>query len=271
MKKSRMISIFGGAAVMAALFAASTASAATLVGDYQLQGTLASSGLGAALTGVGSGSNIFQSDNVMGATRQVLAFPFGSGLRMSPSVGSGDVQYSVVATFRFDDVSSYERILDTSNGTADTGFYVSGGYAYFSGPPTPWSSDNVVFAPNTYATVAISVSPPATSKVYVNGSEVLSRGGTNPVVADTLRFFKDNDSGGATDEESAGAVSCIRVYSGVLSPGEVAAIGASATCGTVASPPAATKPTTKHKCKKHKKKHRQAEAAKKCKKHKKKH
>ena len=259
MGKARVVSAIAGVVMTAAIVGTSTASAATLIGDYQLQGSLASSGPGPALTGLGTGSNAFQTDNVMGVTRQVLAFPLGSGLQMSPSVGSGNVQYSVVATFRFDDVSSYERILDTSNGTADAGFYVSGGYAYFSGPPTPWSSDNVVFAPSTYATVAISVFPPAPSKIYVNGSEVLSRDGTNPVVGDALRFFKDDST-----EESAGAVSCIRVYSGVLSATEVAAIGSSPTCGAVTSPP-------KTKCKKHKRKHRSAESAKKkkCKKKKK--
>ena len=269
MKKSRVISILSGVAVTAALFGASTASAATLVGDYQLQGTRASSGAGPTLTDVGSGSNSFQNDNVMGVTRQVLAFPAGSGLRMSPSVGSGNAQYSVVATFRLDNVFNYGRILDTSNGTADVGFYTSGGYAYYSGPPGAGSSDNIVFAPNTYATVAITSLPPAPSKVYVNGSEALSKSGTNPVVGDTLRFFKDNDSGGATGEESAGAVSCIRVYSGVLSAAEVAGIGSSPTCGTVAGPP--TPPATaKKKCKKHKRKHRSAKVAKKCKKHNKK-
>jgi hypothetical protein len=74
--------------------------------------------------------------------------------------------------------------------------------------------------------------------------------------SDTLRFFKDNGS-----EESAGAVSCIRVYSGALTDAEVAAIGASQTCA-----PHASSAPHKKKCKKKKRKHRAAEAKKKCKK-----
>jgi len=62
-----------------------------------------------------------------------------------------------------------------------------------------------------------------------------------------------------TNEDSAGAVSCIRVYGGVLTAPEVAAIGASPTCATPAVPQA-------KKCKKKKRKHHTAAAAKKHKK-----
>ncbi len=127
-------------------------------------------------------------------------------------------------------------------------------------------SPQIVFAPNTYATVAVTSAPPTQLKVFVNGALVAQAAQadqTIPVVSDTLRFFKDNDAGGTQNEDSAGAVSCIRVFSGLLSDSEVKAIGASANCQ---APPA---PAVK-KCKKHKKKHRSAESAKKkCKKKKK--
>ena len=91
---------------------------------------------------------------------------------------------------------------------------------------------------------------------------------TIPVVTDTLRFFKDD----GTSEESAGAVSCIRVYSGALTDAEVCGDRRQPDLRTrqrPSSPPAAAE-TTKKKCKKHKKKHRSAESAKKkCKKKKK--
>jgi hypothetical protein len=109
----------------------------------------------------------------------------------------------------------------------------------------------------------VTSSPPSPSKIYVNGHEVVNASETLPVVANTLRFFKDNSSG----EESGGAVSCIRVSSGVLSDAEIGAIGASADC---TAHPVATQPQpVKRKCKKHKKKHRAADAKKKCKKKKK--
>jgi hypothetical protein len=76
-------------------------------------------------------------------------------------------------------------------------------------------------------------------------------------------------------ENSAGAVSCIRVYASALTDTEIGAIGASPDCiahPAAPQPPAPQSPGTapKKKCKKHKKKHRSAASAKKkCKKHKK--
>jgi hypothetical protein len=264
--KKGLVGILGAAAALMSF--APGASGATLVGDYQLQGTKASSGAGPALTDVGSGANSFQSDNVMGKTRQVLAFAAGSGLRMSPA-GIGTGSYSVVSTFRFDNVASYERILDTTNGTDDAGIYVSGdalsptqGYPFFerTSPPYQTTGNTDVYANGVYATTAIVASPPSATTIYVNGVRQLSATAGLTPLSDTLRFFKDDST-----DESNGAVSCIRVYSGVLTDADVAGIGASPTCGTVASPP-----VVKKKCKKHKK-HRSAESAKKkkCKKKKK--
>jgi hypothetical protein len=269
-KTGRVASVAGAIAVTAAAWA-SPASAATLIGDYQLQGTLASSGAGPALTKVGSGTSQFQNDNVMGSSRQVLAFPLASGVQISPA-GVGTGSYSVVTTFRFDNVASYERILDPTIGTEDSGIYVSGsttdpgyGYPFYdrTTPPYVVSGENTrAYANNVYATTSMVVTPPSLTTIYVNGAlELTATDGRTPI-NDTLRLFKDD-----SNEESAGAVSCIRVYSGGLSPSEVAGIGASPTCGTVASP---TPTPTKKKCKKHKKKHRAADAKKKkCKKHKK--
>ena len=264
MKKGRVISILGGVAVTAALLAPS-ASAATLVGDYQLQGNLASSGAGPALTSIGSGTNEFQNDTVMGASRQVLSFPLHNGVQISPA-GVGAGSYSVITTFRFDDVSSYAKLLDPVNGTDDSGLYVDGGYLFYVRSTPHYqitSTDPNAFANNVYTTTVVVVTPPSETKVYVNGTlQLTAANGLSPL-NDTLRLFKDD-----TTEDSAGAVSCIRLYSGGLSPAEAAGIGASPTCGTVATPL-----PHKKKCKKHKKKHRSAESAKKkkCKKKKRKH
>ncbi len=265
MGKSRVIAAIAGVATTAALLGASTASAATLVGDYQLQGTRGSSGPGPALTDI-AGGNAFQTDNVMRTSRQVLTFPRHSGVQMLPSVGNGSVPYSVVSTFRLDQVttnpdSNYDRILDSSNATSDLGFYSHSGNAdYYGDTAGEVLSGSVVFSDSTYVTVAITSLPPTLSRIYVNGALVVSAPETLPVVNDTLRLFKDNND----YEESGGAVSCVRVYTGALTDDEVAAIGASPTCQ---APPA---PVIKKKCKKHKKKHRAADAKKKkCKKKKK--
>ena len=271
----RLASTLSGTIFAAALLFASSASAATLAGDYQFQGTRASSGPGPAVSDIGT--NTFQTDTVMGSSRQVLAFPQHSGVQMTPSVGNGSVPYSVVATFRLDNVSStlptsYRRILDPSSTTADAGFYMHQGMAdYYPNAIPEVTSPTVDFANSVYATVAITSLPPTASLIYVNGNQVVTAPETLPVVADTLRFFKDDAS--VSDEESAGAVSCIRVYSGALTNAEVAAIGASPTCSAPAATPASPNTpatTTKKKCKKKHKKRSAESAKKKCKKHKKK-
>jgi hypothetical protein len=254
------VSMLAGIAVILCLIIVPSAGAVTVLGDYQLQGTHSSSGPGPALTNIGPG-NAFKPDNVMGIQRTVLAFPQGSGLQMAPAGITGD--YSEVVTFRFDTLTNYRRILDSTNGGDDDGLYSLGGTLdYFDTMGNDRMNPSAVLADHTYATVALVMrGSPLSISGYLNGSPAMQFVGGNEPIADTLRFFKDNSS----TEQSAGAVSCIRVYSGALSPAEVAAIGASPTCAAPAPPTTPVK-----RCKKHKKKHRAAEAKKKCKKHKKK-
>ena len=269
MNRGRVVSLLGGFAIATALLGTSAASAATLIGDYQFQGTRASSGAGSTLLDVGS-TNSFQSDTVMGTSRQVLRFPLHSGVQMSPAgIGGSTAPYSVVTTFRLDAIDGYRRILDPSPGNgSDRGFYDYSGQASIYPDGSEELSPQIVFATNNYATVAVTSTPLTLTKVFVNGNPVvesLAADETIPVVSDTLRFFKDNTTT-TTDEDSAGAVSCIRVFSGVLTDAEVSAIGASATCKAPDQPqPPAQGPgtATKKKCNKHKKKHRSAESAKK--------
>jgi hypothetical protein len=259
----RLASTLSGTLLAAALLFSSSASAATLVGDYQLQGTHSSSGPGTALEDLGAG-NTFQSETVMGVSRQVLAFPVDNGLRLNPT-GIADSTYSVVMTFRFSDVADYARILDSSNATEDQGFYVNDGKAdYYDASGTDHESPAALLSTNAYATVAMTqISPlPASSAIYVNGALAADAPSSDPVISDTLRFFRDDSN---PDEESAGAVSCIRVYNGALAAAEVATIGASPTCGAApATTPSTPITPAKKKCKKHKKKHhRAADSAKK--------
>lgn len=147
----------------------------------------------------------------------------------------------------------YARILDATNGTSDTGLYDNDGSLDFYGGMDFQQGPPGVFADNAYVTIALTA--PGGTNGYVNGVQNNSYPGLYAVMGNTLRFFKDDG-----DEDSAGAVSCIRVYDGALTDAEVAAIGASPTCGTVTpAPPTAT---PRRKCKRHHKK-RSAEAAKK--------
>jgi OmpA-OmpF porin, OOP family len=263
---TKATSILAGITIGCCLLIAPNVSAATLIGDYQFQGDRSSSTTGAAaLSDLGSGSNAFQSDSVMGASRQVLAFPKGNGLQMSPVGFSANASYSVVMTFRMTDVSSYRRLLDFSNGTSDIGVYVRDGtLAYFA---LGTHQSGAVLANNTYATVGfVSDGSLMDSYLYANGAFVLDAATWSSITGGTLRFFKDA-AAGTQDEESGGAVSCIRVYTGTLTAGEIASIGANPRCGAPAPTATPSLNAPKPKCKKQKKKHRAAEAKKKkCKK-----
>lgn len=231
-------------AAAAALSVAPAASAATAVGDYRFNDTLApTGGLGPALTNIGPGANGFIADPSLGST--VLSFPLHNGVQMAPVGIPAGTSYSVVTTFRLDLVSSYRRILDWKNGTSDEGLYVHNGKLslYFGGAT---DSAEVLFAPNAWNTVAYSTNTPSLgSQAYFNGTKVVSSSLGPGITDDTLRFFRDG-AGGTPNEDSPGAVACIRVFSGTLSDAEVAAIGTSVTCGGPV-------PVAKKKCKKRKK------------------
>ncbi len=270
MNTGRVAWLSGAIAIAAAIWAA-PASAATLIGDYQFQGTRASSGPGPELAAVND-FGTFPTESVMGTSRQVDAFAEGGGLRMEPT-GLTGTTHSVVMTFRLLDDTGYNRILDWSHGTSDNGIYDHARKAYYFRPMSEAAeSTNPVLGSNTYSTVAVTSADSGT-RVFVNGSPVINSQFHETFIGNALTFFVDNTSGGFTGEQSAGAASCIRVYSGVLTDAEITAIGASPDCTAKpaqAQPPGAlTQPTQRKKCKKHKKKHRAAEAKKKCKKKKK--
>ncbi len=265
MKTGRVASLAGAVAIVAALWA-STASAATLVGDYQFQGSRASSGPGPALIDLAPGTS-FQTDTVMGETRQVMAFTAGAGLKMSPlGIANSVADYSVVTTFRFDNVGPHGKVIDAADGASNTGVYVYDARLDLNNAGDNLSATQPL-ANNTYATVALVVDgAPLGTRGYVNGNFVVQTLSPMDVVANNLRFFIDNTSGGTTGENAAGAVSCIRVFLGALTSDEVTAIGANPRCGAPGPPSTRPPATTKKKCKK-KKKHRAAELAKKkCKK-----
>jgi hypothetical protein len=251
------------------------ASAATLVGDYQFQGTLNSSGgVGAPLTSIGPGAGSFLTAPVLGSTRSVYAFPQHNGLRIAPAgIPTSDTPYSIVTTFELDQVSGYRRILDQFDNTDERGLYVHNGKLdFYLGVGAEQESAAVLVGAGSFFTLTatIDASGPGVgsgSQFYFNGTRVIASSIAFGLSANALRLFKDA-AVPTTDEDSAGRVSCVRVFSGVLTDAEVAAIGASASCG---GPPPITATSAKHKCKK-KRKHHRASAAKKkkCKKKRKK-
>lgn len=208
------------------------AEAATLKADYQLQGNLISAVAGAPdLTDLGTG-NRFALETVDGVSRRVLTFPRGNGLSLATAGLVDPDNHSVVVLFRLAEVNRYRRILDFANSTADNGLYDLDGHAVIYGSDDPERvavSQGAVFD-DSYAQVvltsaAVSAGTRETT-VYVNGAQVASARTSKGfgLGEGVLRFFKDNVSGPAGGEESAGAVACILVYDGTLTAAEVGQI-----------------------------------------------
>jgi hypothetical protein len=230
--RGRIVLCALGALVLTALFA-QPASAATLVADYQFQDDFGSSvGTPGDIQNVGSGN--FVTETVGCNQTKVLSFPKGSGLQLvNPSPGTDG--YSVVVLFRLSDLSGYRRIFAAGGPgftfNSDDGLYGRDGRLaiYDSTNPSgnPYLSPTPLLQANTYAEVALAIpdnkGPVVTA--YFNGSQATADStDTSAFAASTMRFFKDNDSGGVTTENSAGAVARIRIYTGMLTPAEVAAI-----------------------------------------------
>ncbi len=179
--------------------------------------------------------NRFEIEGVDGVARQVLVFPKGSGLSL-PTQGLVDPRsHSVAMLFRLAETEGYRRILDFSGGTSDDGLYNLNGNAVLYGLGA--ASRGAVFS-ESYAQVTLTNSVASSGKpktsVYVNGTLVAGSkmGEGFNLESGVLRFFKDNVSGPAMGEESAGAVACILVYDGALTAAEVSQIAADrALCG----------------------------------------
>lgn len=223
----RVVIALGAALIF--LGASKGADAATLKANYQFQGNLTSAVAGAPdLTDLGAG-NRFALEEVDGISRSVLTFPKGNGLSLATAGLVDPENHSVVMLFRLADVSRYRRILDFANSTSDNGLYNLDGHVALYGSDEPRRvplSQGAVFD-DSYAQVVLTnaaVSGGAReTTVYVNGALAAAARTSKgfDLGPGVLRFFKDNVSGPAGGEESAGAVACILVYDGALTADEV--------------------------------------------------
>lgn len=204
------------------------AGATTLRAEYRFQGNLASEIAAAPdLANIGSG-NSFASERINGlGLQQVLRFPEGNGLSLATTGLVSPTSNSVVVVFRLASTDGYRRILDFAGGVSDTGLYNLNGHVALYGAGST-SKDAVL--DNSYAEIALTNAPVAGGSeqvtAYLNGTEVAAGKASSgfDLGSGQLRFFRDNTSGAYTGEESSGAVSCVLVYDGTLSAGEVSQI-----------------------------------------------
>jgi hypothetical protein len=198
---------------------------AALQADYQFQETLASSsGSSPALAVVGSGTS-YQVEPIVGlGPRTVFAFPMGSGLRLNPAAALDGTAYTVALLARIDTPTSYRKLLDFKNGTADQGLYDHAGhlqfYNYAEGTATPIDID--------YHDLVLTRDALGALVVYVDGApQHADDDSVNQYArldaSDTLRLFLDDGTSNFS-EASGGAVARVRIWDTALSAAEVQAL-----------------------------------------------
>lgn len=194
-----------------------------LVADYKFQTTLASDLAGAPdLSPIGT--NTFINESVGGTSHTVLDFPAGNGVELAgaTSIIPADA-YTIAVEFRFDSTAGPRRLLDFKSGAANSGLYnLSGALNFFPVATGPGGA----FAPNTYAQVVLTRDAARQVVGYVNGVQQFSFTDTSDLAvidaSDRLRFFQDDMA--VPGEDSGGAVARVRLFTGALSPDEVAAL-----------------------------------------------
>jgi hypothetical protein len=197
-----------------------------LKADYRFGGTLASSAGGApALVNVGPGVNTFATENVDGVDRTVLQFPEGNGVQLNnatPRIPRD--RYTIRLSVRLATTSAYQRLINYGQPAPkqDHGIYiVGGGFAVYPndmGPPD-------VIGANEWVDLILTRSAGGRLRGYLDGVPQFDLAAMYPNEArltaeNVLRFFRDN----ANRDESAGAVSRIRLYADQMTPAQVAAV-----------------------------------------------
>lgn len=196
---------------------------AALVADYRLQDTFAAAAEGVPeLTPLGDVA--FATEDVDGAQRRVLRFGCNSGVAASTADLVPADEYSVAVLFRMDEMAGHQRLLDFKGGTQDEGLYVVNGGLLFASAV----SEGTQVAENAYVQVVLTRTAAGAVTVYANGEQALTFDDAESefaIIEDgQLRFFRDNETEGGTEDAAAGAVARIRLWDHTLSSAEVAAL-----------------------------------------------
>jgi hypothetical protein len=216
--------LLAGAACAVLATLAGTSSAATLKADYRMLGSRASSVAGAPdLVDIGPDANVFGSEKVGKKPADVLDFGVNDGVSAATAGILPQDAYSVAVYFRFDLVNGYRRIVDFQGGTADSGLYDLNSAVDFY----PVAAGGTTLTAGAYHQVVFTRDSTGLATAYLDGTQVFQFTDSSNLALlndDLLRFFRDNESGGATGEASSGAVERIRLYSGALSASDVSAL-----------------------------------------------
>lgn len=214
MKKNHLLLI---ATVVTILLYGTNVIGQTLKADYQFQGNLNSS-VGTApalsnLTAVGNGANTYVTSTVDGYSRQVLQFPQNNGVQIPdlasivPNTGS----VTIVALFKFSNISGHRRLVDFSGGTENEngGFMIDGRIeSEPNGSHAPTDQDSFVQITLVRGLAGVIA-------VYRDNVSATSNPDDGSPVTAGIRFFQDW-AGANPVQASAGSIARLRVFDGPL-------------------------------------------------------
>ena len=204
----RFVSIL---AATAAFWAASAADA-TIIADFELNGSLANSAGTAAtlVNNAGAGS--------LGAT----GITFGANVGPTILGLAPTSIYTIDMTFTLDSIGGYKKLVDFSSLASDAGFYdLNGQFSIY-----PLGNTNTTPGPFAAGTsVRLTLSRDAAGNVagYVN--DLLLFGALDPTnqsattITGALNFFIDDFATGQR-EATSGFVDYIRIYDTAITPGQ---------------------------------------------------
>ncbi|WP_439546038.1 PEPxxWA-CTERM sorting domain-containing protein [Sandarakinorhabdus sp.] len=186
---------------LAAALAAAPATAATLVADYQLNGSLADA-LG--------GPDITNNGGTLGPNG--ITFNNNQG----PSLGgfNDTQQFSIIVGFSFDTLSGYRKILDFKNRTSDAGLYnLSNSLNFF---PFNATISNQ-FQVGTLHRLVFTRDLAGNVNTFVDGNNGLTLvdSSNQATITSVLHFFNDDFAFGP-QESSSGFVDYIQIYDAAL-------------------------------------------------------
>ena len=185
---------------------------------------------------IGHGSSSFVDETVYTESRTVLSFPEGNGVSLSQTTAVIDSgRYTIELLFRFHQIDGWRKIIDFKHGSDDAGLYSFDGRLNFY--PTALAPRPTIAA-DTYAQVVLTRAASGKVTGFVNGVRQFSFRDVDELAvidaSDALRFFVDDTATGG--EQSAGAVSRIRLYDGPSNASQVAVLACeevpNAICGS---------------------------------------
>jgi hypothetical protein len=204
--------------------------------EYRFEGNFAETN-GAAPNLVQLGTGNFTTETICNSSRMCYNFDFNSGFYFDNLAAGNFVTnatgHTIELYMRFQNTSSWRRIVDYKNRTSDTGVYAYGGAFQFYNFATGGTG---VFTPNNWVYVAVVREQDKTYKLYLATSpnplaSFVDNGGHGlPNAAGRISFFQDDLV--VANEASAGSIALLRIHNRALTAFEISQ-NAADTCNLI--------------------------------------